>query len=96
VFGIDGFSTQGIGGQFGDTAPPIEPNANSSWHGAPKLGHLVARHSGFCNILWCDGHVKAVTMDYLDSRKSSLPDAPAPVAPNGGVLSLFTVQADPD
>ena len=96
VFGIDGFSTQGIAGQFGDAAPPIEPNSSSQWHGAPKLGHLVARHSGFCNVLWCDGHVKAVTVDYLFSHKSNLPDAPAPAAPGGGVLSLFTVQADPD
>lgn len=91
VFAIDGFSTQGIGAQFADSAPPVE-----QWHGYSKLGHLVARHTGFCNILWCDGHVKAVTIDYLNSHKSNLPDAPAPVAPGGGVLSLFTVQADPD
>ncbi len=91
VFAIDGFSTQGIGAQFADSAPPVE-----QWHGYSKLGHLVARHTGFCNILWCDGHVKAVTTDYLNSHKSNLPDAPAPVAPGGGVLSLFTVQADPD
>ena len=70
-------------GQFSETAPVI-----STWHGYKKLGNLVARHNSRCNILWCDGRVKAVDLGILASHKSNLPGA------NGfDVLSEFTVQA---
>ena len=89
AFSADGYGVISLGearGQFSDTAPAI-----STWHGYKKLGNLVARHNSRCNILWCDGHVKAVDLGVLASHKSNLPGA-------GGfdVLSEFTVQADPD
>ena len=85
-FFADGYGVISLGearGQFSDTAPAI-----STWHGHKKLGNLVVRHNSRCNILWCDGHVKAVDLGILASHKSNLPGA------NGfDVLSEFTVQA---
>ena len=89
AFSADGYGTISLGdpaGQFADTTPAID-----TWHGMQKLGNLVARHSGLSNVLWCDGHVKAVTIGYLVSHKTNLTDT------NGNdILSMFTVQADPD
>ena len=92
AFSADGFNVLSLAsagegpGQFADTAPPLD-----TWHGYPKLGNLVARHNGQCNVLYCDGHVKATRLDYIDSQKSNLTDT------NGyTVLSMFTVQADPN
>ena len=86
AFSLDGFSTNGTSGQFADTTPPIE-----TWHGMQKLGNFVARHQGRCNVLWCDGHVKAITMGYLNGEVSNATDT------NGNrILSMLTVQADPD
>ncbi len=89
AFSADGYGVKSLGeqrGQFSDTAPPI-----STWHGSKKLGNLVARHNGKCNILWCDGHVKPMALEVVAGHQSNLPDT------NGfNVLSYFTVQADPD
>ena len=46
--------------------------------------YLVARHNGLTNVLWCDGHVKTVTLDYLVSKKAA----------DGITLALFTIQDD--
>ena len=89
AFSADGFNLVSLGeqpGQFSDTAPPL-----NTWHGYQKLGNLVGRHNGRCNTLFCDGHVKAMRIDYIANQKSNLTDT------NGfTVLSMFTVQADPD
>lgn len=29
---------------------------------------IINPHTKFTNVLWCDGHVKAVTLDYLNTR----------------------------
>ena len=50
-------------------------------------GGLVERHLDTMNILWADGHVKAVRFDALLSKPSNL------VA---GGLAPFSVQADPE
>ncbi len=88
-FGADGYNVISLGeqaGQFSDTAPPL-----NTWHGYPKLGNLVARHSGKCNVLWCDGHVKSMDLGVMRGHQSNLPDTMG-----FNVLSYFTVQADPD
>lgn len=89
AFSADGFGVVSLGeprGQFSDTAPAL-----NTWHGYQKLGNLVDRHNGRCNVLYCDGHVKAVRLDTIAAQKSNLTDT------NGfTVLSPFTVQADPD
>jgi len=89
AFSADGFGVVSLGepkGQFANTAPAL-----NTWHGYPKLGNLVGRHTSRCNVLYCDGHVKAVRLDAILAQKSSLTDT------NGNVvLSPFTVQADPD
>ncbi len=89
AFSADGFGVKSLGeqrGQFSDTAPAI-----STWHGYQKLGNLVARHTGRCNVLYCDGHVKATRLDTIAGQKSNLTDTQGFT-----VLSPFTVQADPD
>ena len=89
AFSADGFNVMSLGeqaGQFSDTAPALD-----TWHGYQKLGNLVARHTSRCNVLYCDGHVKAVRLDAIRAKVSNLTDT------NGNtVLSPFTVQADPD
>ncbi len=89
AFSADGYNVVSLGeqsSQFSDTAPPL-----NTWHGYPKLGNLVGRHTGRCNVLYCDGHVKAIRLDATRSQVSNLPGT------NGNlVLSPFTVQADPD
>ena len=55
----------------------IDPNAPTWW------GNLVARHLDTANVLWCDGHVKAVRLDYLLKPSS-----------DGNCLAYFTRQAD--
>ncbi len=89
AFSADGFGVKSLGeptGQFSDTAPAL-----NTWHGYQKLGNLVARHNGRCNVLYCDGHVKSTRLDMVAGKVSNLTDT-------GGnkVLSPFTVQADPD
>ena len=61
--------------------PLIDPVASP-----PQLNgdYLVARHNGLTNVLWCDGHVKTVTLDYLVSKKAA----------DGMTLALFTIQDD--
>ena len=85
-FGFDGFGTKPGNNLFFYTTPEKE-----KWHGYPKLGNLVARHNGLLNVLWCDGHVKTVSLDYLTSKPSNI------ATTNGAVIySPFTVEADPD
>ena len=89
AFSADGYGVISLGeqrGQFSDTAPPL-----STWHGYQKLGNLVGRHNGRCNILWCDGHVKPMRLDTITGHQSNLTDTMG-----FNVLSYFTVQADPD
>lgn len=46
-------------------------------------GAYIARHTNKTNVLWCDGHVKAVSIDYLMT------------AGTNNVLTYFTVEGDP-
>jgi prepilin-type processing-associated H-X9-DG protein len=46
------------------------------------LGQCIERHAGHINVCWCDGHVKAITLDELNKRNSK------------GVMYYFTVQDD--
>lgn len=56
--------------------------------GQPCLGHdsdgscVLARHNGMTNVLWCDGHVKAVRLGQLTHMNKN------------GIMSAFTVQDD--
>lgn len=59
------------------------PTLNTSTSG-PTFAALSARHLNTCNILFCDGHVKAVHLNDLLAENSS------------GVLTHFTAAADPD
>jgi len=61
--------------------PLIDPVASP-----PQLNgdYLVACHNGLTNMLWCDSHVKTVTLNYLASKKAA----------DGMTLSLFTIQDD--
>lgn len=69
-----------------------EPNRNISntiqSGGQPCLGHdsdgscVLARHDGLTNVLWCDGHVKAVRLSQLAHMNKN------------GIMSAFTIQDD--
>ena len=89
---IDGTSTLNLPGQFAYDAPPIE-----KWHSIPKLGNFVARHQGKCDILWCDGHVKPVSLDALIDDNTQKTDA-YKNGQTGGlkVYQYFTIEADPN
>jgi prepilin-type processing-associated H-X9-DG protein len=49
-----------------------------------KIDALVARHTDMTNIVFCDGHAKAMTFGDLSSK----------VAPDGKTLSYFTTTQD--
>ena len=71
----------GNGGQVGlniaQPTPLIDPVASP-----PQLNgdYLVARHNNLTNVLWCDGHVKTVSLDSLISKKAA----------DGLTLAFFT------
>ena len=88
-FSVSGASTQNIPGQFSDNAPPVE-----TWNGVPKLGNLVARHSGVANTLYCDGHAKAFPISTLLNKVTD--DTKNNKTNGQTVLSPFTIEADPD
>ena len=87
-FAADGART-GNNGQFANRSPGIE-----NWNGIPKLGNLVARHQGKCDILWCDGHVKSVSLEGLDSNLTT--DTKAGLTGGRRILTNFTIEADPE
>ena len=88
---IDGTSTLNLPGQFAYDAPPIE-----KWHSIPKLGNFVARHQGKCDILWCDGHIKPVSLNALIDP-SQQTDASHNNQTGGlKVYQSFTIEADPN
>ena len=88
-FAIDGAATNNTPGQFAYTAPVME-----TWHSYPKFGNLVARHQGKCDVLWCDGHVKPVSLEALSTQET---DASRNGQTSGlKVLAPFTVEADPN
>ena len=52
----------------------------------PARQRAVARHSGLTDVIWCDGHAKAVSLEYLAATHTM---------PNGDkVLYRFTIQDD--
>jgi prepilin-type N-terminal cleavage/methylation domain-containing protein/prepilin-type processing-associated H-X9-DG protein len=56
-----------------------------------QLNNIVERHNGYTNVLYCDGHVKAVTLDSLAQTKTL-------VDPIDGVtkqvMTAFTIEDD--
>ena len=55
-----------------------------------EFGEWRERHLGTIDVLWVDGHVKAVSLDYL--AKPANYWAP----PTGNRFTYFTIDADPD
>jgi len=52
----------------------------------PAHQRAVARHSGLTDVIWCDGHAKAVSLEYLAATHTM---------PNGDrILYRFTIQDD--
>jgi prepilin-type N-terminal cleavage/methylation domain-containing protein/prepilin-type processing-associated H-X9-DG protein len=64
--------------QVNSTSRPRQLEANGSQGG---FGNFSERHLETVNVLWCDGHVKAMKVDALART-------------NNGVHSLLTVQED--
>jgi prepilin-type N-terminal cleavage/methylation domain-containing protein/prepilin-type processing-associated H-X9-DG protein len=70
---------------FGWTTLANQPNPVVNTAVTPnKIDALVQRHTDNANVLWCDGHAKAVNMNFLASK----------VAADGKTLSYFTIQDD--
>jgi prepilin-type processing-associated H-X9-DG protein/prepilin-type N-terminal cleavage/methylation domain-containing protein len=69
-----------------DTTPAITTGSRAyRTLGDPDQDYMAAeRHARRVNILWCDGHVKAVSLDSLAKTNSA------------GVASAFTIAADPN
>ncbi len=78
---------------------PFECHINPpfKWHGKTKLGNFVARHGDIMNALYCDGHVKGISLNYLYSKTNTATDNKT-TAYSGfcRVLSPLTIEADPD
>ncbi len=72
---------------LGFSANPIITGSPSVLHDASdpaQNGGAVARHLETTNVLWCDGHVKSVKLDFLNQRSAS----------NSAVLKYFTIEDD--
>ena len=58
-------------------SPGNEPTINADCNGIPAAGYttgfswLPARHLETLNVLWCDGHVKAMRLDNLLAKRGS-------------------------
>jgi prepilin-type N-terminal cleavage/methylation domain-containing protein/prepilin-type processing-associated H-X9-DG protein len=62
-------------------------------NGKPHLQNIEARHQGFANVLFCDGHVKALTLNYMSQTKL-LVDPLDPTHSPKKVMTIFTIQDD--
>jgi prepilin-type processing-associated H-X9-DG protein len=68
-------------------APVMDLNANPPYMGFDGgYYRIVGRHQLFTNVVFCDGHVKAMRIDQLFRRRRNND-------PNGA-MSYFTVQED--
>ena len=66
------------------TIPAITPaDAASSVNGNRHMGNVDEKHLNTLNVLWADGHVKSVNLDFLNQSGT------------GGVKMYWTVAADP-
>jgi prepilin-type N-terminal cleavage/methylation domain-containing protein/prepilin-type processing-associated H-X9-DG protein len=74
---------------YGQSIPDLKgtPSVDSTSY---KAGS--ARHLETMNVLWCDGHVKAMKVETLVARKTA--PASAPCVTPGVYLPYFTVQDD--
>jgi prepilin-type N-terminal cleavage/methylation domain-containing protein/prepilin-type processing-associated H-X9-DG protein len=79
----------------GTVANPATPNHQIQWYDTGsnpsisstdprQLDAIIERHLQTTNVLFCDGHVKSVKLDALTKKNAS------------SVMSIFTIQADPD
>ncbi len=63
----------------------------TTFDGKPHLQNIEARHIGRVNTLFCDGHVKSLTPDYLAQTKTL-------VDPTDGktkkIMTIFTIEDD--
>lgn len=57
--------------------------------GAGYAGLAVERHLGTINVLWCDGHVKAVKLDLLATKGEKMGTS------SDYAATYFTTKADP-
>lgn len=55
----------------------------------PQIDRIVARHRGKVNVIYCDGHAKAITLDGIASLKKS----GGTMNPDGTVAA-FTIEED--
>ncbi len=67
----------GSQGFFWGTLPAIDTSANPH-----QLQNIVARHFDFTNVLFCDGHVKAMKLEVLRRTNTA------------GTASAFTIEDD--
>jgi len=63
----------------------------TTFNGKPHLNNIEARHTNFVNVLFCDGHVKALTLNYMAQTKS-LVDPVDGTTKN--VMTIFTIEDD--
>ena len=69
---------------FAVSWPNVAGNPTISSTSPRMMEHMIERHLETLNVLFYDGHVKALKLDYLTK------------VGDGGVLTHFTAKADPD
>ncbi len=91
VWATDTDNREEANGSFGflwpTTAPPITSNAR----GQKRLDKIVERHLETSNVLFCDGHVKALKLSALAAKKSLVDPVDGATKE---VLPLFTIEDD--
>jgi len=60
-------------------------------NGKPHLNNIEARHTNFVNVLFCDGHVKALTLNYMTQTKTLVDPIDGQTK---NIMTIFTIQDD--
>lgn len=100
VWATDTNNNQETNGSFGflwtntSTVPPIQTHADLNLipSGTRQLDKISERHLETVNVLYCDGHVKAVKLDALMRAKPV--EDPAGSGTFKQVMTAFTIEGD--
>jgi prepilin-type N-terminal cleavage/methylation domain-containing protein/prepilin-type processing-associated H-X9-DG protein len=88
---IEGFGTFGSTGEPTLVTTTLKGRPRALVRASLTSQGIVERHLGTTNVVWCDGHVKALTLEKLMERASN----PKPTYTNSQLyMRFFTIEED--
>ena len=94
VWATDTNNREEVNGSYGfswaNALPPNSPVITTNAAGRRQLEKIMERHLDTTNVLYCDGHVKALKLDVL-AKKTPLTD---PLHGSIEVMTAFTIEDD--